>query len=121
MTNWYFIPPQLKPESCSMNLRLEKFSSMVKKQLGPIMLNYQVPGSSVSVNSVKISPDLKIAHIYVSVFGEYPEKGFENIVRNRGEISRQLAGKLESKFSPSLTFHLDTGQSEAEKIEELLK
>jgi ribosome-binding factor A len=104
-----------------MNLRLEKFSSMVKKQLGPIMLNYQVPGSSVSVNSVKISPDLKIAHIYVSVFGEYPDKGFENIVRNRGEISRQLAGKLESKFSPSLTFHLDTGQSEAEKIEELLK
>lgn len=104
-----------------MNLRLEKFSSMVKKQLGPIMLNYQTPGSSVSVNSVKISPDLKIAHIYVSVFGEYSDKGFENIVHNRGEISRDLASKLESKFSPSLTFHLDTGQSEAEKIEELLK
>jgi ribosome-binding factor A len=55
------------------------------------------------------------------VFGGDTEKGFENIIRNRGEISRQLAGKLESKFSPSLTFHLDTGQSEAEKIEELLK
>jgi ribosome-binding factor A len=104
-----------------MNLRLEKFSSMVKKQLGPIMLNYQLPGTSTSVNSVKISPDLKIAHIYVSVFGGDTERGFENIIRNRGEISRDLAGKLESKFSPSLTFHLDTGQSEAEHIVELLK
>lgn len=104
-----------------MNLRLEKFSSMVKKQLAPIMLNYQSPGSSVSVNSVKISPDLKIAHIYVSVFGGDSDKGFENIVRNRGDISRELATKLESKFSPSLTFHLDSGQSEAEHIQQLLK
>lgn len=85
------------------------------------MLNYQVPGTSTSVNSVKISPDLKIAHIYVSIWGKDAERGFENIVRNRGEISRELATKLESKFSPSLTFHLDTGQSEAEHIEELLK
>ena len=104
-----------------MNLRLEKFSSMVKKQLGPIMLNYQLPGTSTSVNSVKISPDLKIAHIYVSVFGGDTEKCFECIMQNRGEISRQLARRLESKFSPSLTLHLDTGQSEAERIEDLLK
>lgn len=103
-----------------MNLRLEKFSSLVKKQLAPIMLNYQLPGVSISVNSVKISPDLKIAHVYVSVFGSNPEKGFENIIKQRGEISRELASKLESKFSPSLTFHLDTGQSEAEHIAELL-
>ncbi|MEI6742013.1 MAG: ribosome-binding factor A [bacterium] len=104
-----------------MNLRLEKFSSMVKKQLAPILLEYQMPGSSISVNGVKISPDLKIAHIYVSVWGSDAETVFELIQKNRGEISKALAGKIKSKFSPSLSFHLDSGQADSELIEDLLK
>ena len=94
---------------------------MVKKQLAPILLDYQLPGSSLSVNGVKISPDLKIAHIYVSVWGGNIKLAFENIENNRGEISHQLAGKLKSKFSPSLSFHLDSGQEDSERIEDLLK
>jgi ribosome-binding factor A len=104
-----------------MNLRLEKFSSLVKKQLAMILIDYQVPGVSVSVNSIKISPDLKIAHAYVSVWGSSAEEVFANIERHHGEISKILASKLKSKNSPSIKFHLDTGQSEAEKIQELLK
>ena len=81
-----------------MNLRLEKFSSMVKKQLAPIMLEHQIPGSSVSVNSIKIA----------------------SIKDSSGEMSRILATKLKSKFSPRLSFHLDTGQNDSARIEELL-
>lgn len=104
-----------------MNLRLEKFSSLVKKQLALILLDYQTPASSVSVNSIKISPDLKIAHAYVSVWGQDAEKVFEEMKRHHGEISRHLASRLKSKNSPSIIFHLDTGQAEAEKIQELLQ
>lgn len=103
-----------------MNLRLEKFSSLVKKQLATIMLDYQTPNATISVNSIKISPDLKIAHAYIAVWGNDSEKVFEKVIKERGSISRQLAAKLKSKFSPSLQFHLDTGQTEAEKIEQLL-
>ena len=103
-----------------MNLRLEKFSSMVKKQLAPIMLEHQIPGSSVSVNSIKISPDLKIAHVYVSVWGRDAENAFASIKDSSGEMSRILATKLKSKFSPRLSFHLDTGQNDSARIEELL-
>jgi len=103
-----------------MNLRLEKFSSLVKKQLAQILLDYQNPGASVSVNSIKISPDLKIAHAFVSVWGSGAKDVFANIERHHGEISKELASKLKSKNSPSIKFHLDTGQTEAEKIQELL-
>ena len=104
-----------------MNLRLEKFSSLVKKQLAHILLDYQNPSASVSVNSIKISPDLKIAHAYVAVWGNGADDVFANIERHHGEISKELASKLKSKNSPSVKFHLDTGQTEAEKIQELLK
>lgn len=103
-----------------MNLRLEKFSATVKKQLAPILYKYQTPGTTVSVNSIKISPDLKIAHVYVSVFGNNKEV-FDVIVHDRGEISRQLAKQIEAKFSPSLTFHLDEGQIDSEHISKLLQ
>lgn len=86
-----------------------------------ILLDYQVPGVSASVNSIKISPDLKIAHAYISVWGTEADDVFANIERRHGEISKTLATKLKSKNSPSIKFHLDTGQTEAEKIQELLK
>lgn len=104
-----------------MNLRLEKFSSTVKKQLAPILYDYQVPGTTISVNSIKISPDLKVAHVYVAIFGKDSTAVFGSIVHDRGEISQQLAGHIKAKFSPSLTFHLDEGQSDAEKISKLLQ
>jgi len=94
---------------------------MVKKQLAQILLDYQNPGASVSVNSIKISPDLKIAHAYIAVWGSDAEGAFANIEHHHGEISKELASKLKSKNSPSIKFHLDTGQTEAEKIQELLK
>jgi len=103
-----------------MKLRLEKFSSMVKKQLALILLDYQTPQAAISVNSIKISPDLKIAHAYIAVWGSDSQRVFDKIDKDRGKISKQLASKLKSKFSPSLQFHLDSGQTEAEKIQKLL-
>lgn len=103
-----------------MNLRLEKFSSLIRKQLAKELLYYQTPNTYLSVNNVKISPDLKIAHIYLSVWGKDSSKVFDEIEYNKGEISRKLASSLKSKFSPALKFHKDTGQTDAQKIESLL-
>ncbi len=120
--SWCLLPPPPSHASYKpMNIRLEKFSSMVKKQLAPILLNYQMPATSVSVNSVKISPDLKIAHIYLSVWGKHAKLVFDGIDASHGEISRLLATKLRSKFSPSLSFHMDNGQDDSQRIAELLK
>lgn len=104
-----------------MNLRLEKFSSLIKKQLAILLVNYQSPNTYISVNSIKISPDLKQAHIYLAVWGKMSDEVFDSISRDSGELSKRLATKLKSKFSPSLKFHRDTGQNDAAKIESLLK
>lgn len=104
-----------------MNLRLEKFSSLVQKQLAIILLEYQQPGTSISVNSIKISPDLKIAHVYLGVFGEAKESVFNTVKHYRGDISRQLATKIEAKSSPSLSFYLDEGQADSDRISKLLE
>lgn len=94
---------------------------MVKKQLSDILLNYQTPTTSVSVNNIKISPDLKIAHVYIGIFGADTKAVYGSIAHNRGEISKELATRIESKFSPGLSFHLDNGQDDTMRIGELLK
>ena len=81
-------------------------------------------GALVSVNGVKVSPDLAIAKIYVSVF---PSDKAEAVMAVLDENARALRGELGSKVGkqlrivPEITFYLDNSLDYVEHIEELLK
>ena len=78
----------------------------------------------MSVSGVKISPDLSIAKIYVSVF---PSDKSEAVMSTLEENSRALRGELGSKVAkqlrivPEIAFYLDSSLDYVEHIEELLK
>lgn len=81
-------------------------------------------GAMVTVSEVRISPDLSVAKVYVSVFPS--EKALqvmqtleENNRAYRGELGRKVASQL--RIVPELTFFLDTSLDYAEHIDELLK
>lgn len=81
-------------------------------------------GSMVTVSEVRISPDLSIAKVYVSIFpsekaSEVMKILQENIRSYRGELGRMVAKQL--RIVPDLVFYLDTSLDYAEHIEELLK
>lgn len=81
-------------------------------------------GALVSVSGVKISPDLSVAKIYVSIFpSEKAEKVMgildENAKALRGELGNRVAKQL--RIVPEITFFRDDSLDYVERIEELLK
>lgn len=81
-------------------------------------------GALVSVSGVKVSPDLSVARIYVSIFpSEKAEKVMgileENARTLRGELGNRIAKQL--RIVPEISFFLDNSLDYVEHIEELLK
>ena len=81
-------------------------------------------GALVSVSGVKISPDLSVAKIYVSVF---PSDKAEPVMEALADNNKALRGELGAKVGkqlrivPEIIFYLDSSLDYVEHIEELLK
>ena len=55
-----------------MSVRQEKIASVIKKELGKYLQQNAVvvaKGAMVTVTVVRMSPDLSIAKVYISIFG----------------------------------------------------
>ena len=76
----------------------------------------------ITVPEVRMSPDLRLATVYVMPLGGRDEEAvLEALERNmryvRGEISR----RVNLKFAPEIRFRIDERFDEAERIEKLLR
>lgn len=81
-------------------------------------------GALVSVSGVKISQDLSVAKIYVSIFPSEKAAGVmealkENTKALRGELGSRVGKQL--RIVPEIAFFLDSSLDYVEHIEELLK
>jgi len=107
-----------------MSHRLEKVSHLIKEELSLIFLHkIQDPQFGLmTITNVKVSPDLKLARIYFSIY----EKEKRQIVLNKlndlkGLIRSKLAGRINLRYVPELTFFIDDTLDYVEKIEGLIK
>ncbi len=80
-------------------------------------------GAMVSVNVVRVSPDLSSVKCYLSIFAGPPkDEVLQNVKINsskiRGEVGRRLKNM---KHIPTLTFYIDDSIDYANEIEQLLK
>ena len=94
--------------------------------MSDILLRYArtLHGTLISVSEVRVSPDLAIAHIYLSIFPqdkvkETMEQIEENTHRLRGELGALERHQL--RIIPEIIFHLDETIDRMERIDELLK
>ena len=81
-------------------------------------------GAMVTVSEVRVSPDLSLAKVFVSVFpsekqGNVMQLLGENVRSLRGELGRVIGKQL--RIVPELVFLLDTSLDYAMHIDELLK
>lgn len=75
-----------------------------------------------TVTHVKLSPDLRYATVYVSVFGT-PEEQSENLAALQGAagfVRRLLRPRLRVRHIPEVTFKLDRSMQHAEEIQRTL-
>ena len=93
--------------------RQEKVSRVVTEAVSDAIANHLNDpriDAFVSVTRVDVSPDLRIANVYVSIFGgteSSQKKTFAAITHARRRIQMLLAEQIQSKFCPVLNIHLD--------------
>lgn len=107
-----------------MAYRIDKVEHLLKEEVSMIFLyKMQDPAFGfLTVTKVKLSPDLKIAKIYISVFEkEKRDSVLERIRERTGFIRTELAHRVRIKFIPELKFFIDDTLDYVEKIEGLIK
>ena len=77
---------------------------------------------SLTVSEVRMTPDLKLATVYVMPLGgRDTDVVIEALERNKKFLRGEVARRVNLKFSPDLRFRADERFDEAERIEKLLR
>ena len=106
--------------------RQNKISRLIQKELSEIFLlqTKSMNGVLVSVSAVRISPDMSIARVYLSVFpSERSQEIVKNINDNMKSIRYELGTRVrhQLRIIPELKFFVDDSLDYVERIDELLK
>ena len=79
-------------------------------------------GHLITVPEVRLSPDLRLATIYVMPLGGRDIKEvIEALDRNKRYLRGEIARHVNLKFAPEIRFRADERFDEAERIEKLLR
>jgi ribosome-binding factor A len=79
-------------------------------------------GHIITVPEVRMSPDLKLATIYIMPLGgRDTETVIAALERNKKFLRGEVAQRVNLKFSPDIRFRVDDRFDEAERIEKLLR
>ena len=106
--------------------RQQKIERLIQKDLSDIFLRYAraLHSTLISVSEVRISPDLSVAHVYLSIF---PQDKVASVIEQVQEDTAKIRGEMghlqrhQLRIIPELHFHLDETIDKMARIDELLK
>lgn len=109
------------------SLRQNKVNSLLQKEMAGILQTEGrrlLPGGLITVTGVRVSPDLGIAKVYVSLFpvkdkAAALERVREDAHHMRGMLGRRIGKQM--RVVPELVFYLDDSLDKQEEIDRLLK
>jgi len=109
-----------------MSIRTERMARLVQREVADILQNelYEASHSMVTVTDVRVTADLGIATLNVSVLGENPgrrEIAFRRIQELTPQIRQALASRIRHQVRriPELRFFLDDTAQRAQRMEEI--
>lgn len=105
--------------------RQAKIARLLQKELSEIFRQQtaKTHGTIVSVSNVRVSPDLSIARVYLSVFpSDKSAEIMESVQHSAKTIRYELAQKVRFQLrkTPELSFYLDDSLDYIENIDNLL-
>lgn len=105
--------------------RQAKIARLLQKELSEIFRRQtaKTHGTIVSVSTVRVSPDLSICKVYLSIFPtDKSQEVLENIKRSAKTIRYELAQKVRFQLrkTPELSFFIDDSLDYAANIDRLL-
>jgi len=109
------------------NKRQKQIAGLINAELSGIFqhlgLNV-IDGALVSISSVKVTPDLLVARVYLSIFNSPDAKAALKRIEDRAwEIKKELAAKVKNQLRriPEITYFLDDTLDHVFKMEEIFK
>lgn len=103
--------------------RLERINELLKREMGDLLRReLHFDAQLVTVQHVDVTPDLKNAHVYMSVIGtEKQRKGVMSLLRTRcPHLQFLLSRRVIMKYTPHLHFKLDEGIERGTRIINLM-
>lgn len=109
-----------------MSIRTERMARLIQREVADILQNelFEASQSLVTVTDVRMTADLGIAYINVSVLGENEERrriGFRRVEELTPQIRQALASRIRHQVRriPEIRLFLDETAQKAERMEEL--
>lgn len=106
--------------------RQKRINKVLQKDLGEIMQR-EAPNlfkrAMITVTRVRVTSDLSIAKVYLSIFGADAEEIIDLVKFHSSEVRKQLGMRIKNQFRqvPQLQFFIDDSLDYIENIENLLK
>jgi ribosome-binding factor A len=109
------------------SVRQSKVSRLIQKELATFFMAESktlFPGRLITITVVRVTPDLALAKVYLSVF---PQNKDEDIVGRITQHSKHIRAVLgrnirhQVRVIPELAFYLDDSMDYFEHIDKLLK
>jgi ribosome-binding factor A len=108
-----------------MSVRTDRIASLIKELVSEIFQqNFSMEEFGLmTVTEVRVSPDLKLAKVYISILGdaERKKKTFALLEVEKSFVRSELGRQLRLKYTPSLSFYLDESLDHAMRIEDLIR
>ena len=105
-------------------LRIEKLQELIKQEMSKMLLKeIKDPRIGfVTVTDVEMTGDLREAKIYVSIMGgaEQVKSSLEGLNSALGFIRREIGQRVRLRFTPEISFALDTSLDYGDHIQKLL-
>ena len=106
--------------------RQQKVARQIQKDLGEIFQRMGKKFSQdkmITITSVRVSPDLSFAKVYVSIFPSENSKTFlehmQTFIRSiRNELGKRIKNQV--RIVPEIAFYIDDSQDYVEHINQLL-
>jgi ribosome-binding factor A len=110
------------------SIRQNKVAALIQRELANYFLIHSKSkylGAMITVTTVRVTPDLALAKVYLSIFSGKgtKEEVFEIINHSTKEIRSSFANqtKAQLRATPQFIFNLDDSIEYANEIERLLK
>lgn len=107
-----------------MSIRTQRVAKLIQREVADLLNKEFGQHFMVTVTDARVTKDLSIAYIYVSVLGETPEQrqsAFRYLQEQLTQIRSSLAARIrhQVRIIPELRFFLDESFEHARKMETL--
>jgi ribosome-binding factor A len=107
-----------------MKHRLERVNELIKRELGDLLSReVSFEAALVTVQQVDITPDLKHAHVFISVIGSEAQAraAMARLHDRRTHLQHLLSKRVILKFTPHLHFKLDESIERGTRVINILE